>query len=58
MTDTVAVAARMLETSEAPITEILQEISAGDGSRFSPVVTAVCLEPEISEQLDEILKSD
>ena len=58
MTDAAAVTARMLETPEAPMTEILREISAGDGSRFSPAVTAVCLEPEIARKLDEILKSD
>ena len=58
MTDAAALAARMLETPEAPMTEILREISAGDGSRFSPAVTAVCLEPEIARKLDEILTSD
>ena len=35
---------------------MLREISAGDGSRFSPVAAAVCLEPEIARKLDEILK--
>ena len=58
MTDAAALAARLLETPEAPITEILREISAGDGSRFSPVAAAVCLEPEIAGKLDEILKGD
>ena len=56
MTDAVALTACMLETPDAPMEEILREISAGDGSRFSPAVTAVCLEPEIAAKLDAILK--
>ena len=56
MTDAAALAARLLETPEAPMAEMLREISAGDGSRFSPVAAAVCLEPEIARKLDEILK--
>lgn len=58
MTDAATLAARLLETPEAPMAEILREISAGDGSRFSPVAAAVCLEPEIAVKLDEILKGD
>ena len=58
MTDAAALAAFLLETPEAPMADMLREISAGEGTRFSPIVTAVCLEPEISAKLDEILKSD
>ena len=58
MTDAAALVTRLLETPEAPMAEMLSEISAGDGTRFSPAVTAVCLTPGIAGKLDEILKSD
>ena len=58
MTDAAALVSRMLETPEAPIRDILREISAGEGSRFSPMVTAVCLEPEMAGKLDAILKEE
>jgi hypothetical protein len=48
----------MLETPETPMPDLLREIAAGEGSRFSPIAAAVCMDPDIADKLDAILKSD
>ena len=58
MTDAAALVARMLETPETPMPDLLREIAAGEGSRFSPIAAAVCMDPDIADKLDAILKSD
>ena len=56
MTDAVALVSRLLETPLEPMEDMNREIAAGEGSRFSPRVTAVFLDPGVNKALDRILK--
>lgn len=54
MTDVMAVVSFLLEDPEREIHEAAKEIQAGEGTRFSPLVTVYLTEEDLLERLDEI----
>ena len=58
MTDVAALISFLLETPDAPMASLVRQVSALEGTRFSPRVTAVFSAPDVAAKLDALLKED